>query len=126
MTAQSLIARLLRHEGLNFVLTNRIPRRLATRFMGWFSTIEQPVVRDISIAIWRLFCSVDLSEAKKKDFVSLRDCFIRELKDGVRSINRDPENPRQSLRRHCRRGGDDRRHRSAADQGFLVSAGRPA
>ena len=91
MTAQSLIAKLFQHEGLNFVLTNRIPRRLATRFMGWFSKIEQPFIRDISIAIWRLFCSLDLSEAKKKNFVSLRDCFIRELKDGARPINQDPE-----------------------------------
>jgi phosphatidylserine decarboxylase len=91
MTAQSLIARVSQQEGLNFVLTNRIPRRLATRFMGWFSKIEQPFVRDISIAIWRLFCYLDLSEAKKKNFMSLRDCFIRELKDGARPINQDPE-----------------------------------
>ena len=31
-------------------VTNRIPRRLATQFMGWFSKIEQPLVRDLSIA----------------------------------------------------------------------------
>ena len=91
MTAQSIITRVCQQEGLNFVLTNRIPRRLATRFMGWFSKIEQPFIRDISIAIWRLFCYLDLSEAKKKNFTSLRDCFIRELKDGSRPINQDPE-----------------------------------
>lgn len=91
MTAQSLIARIFRQERLNFAVTNRIPRRLATRFMGWFSKIEQPFVRDISIATWRLFCCLDLSEAKKKNFTSLRDCFIRELKDGARPINQDPE-----------------------------------
>lgn len=31
--------RLLVQEDLNFLLTNRIPRRLATRFMGWFSKL---------------------------------------------------------------------------------------
>ena len=50
-----LVGRLARHEQLNFLLTNRIPRRLATRFMGWFSRIEQPLVRDLSIALWRRF-----------------------------------------------------------------------
>ena len=91
MTVQSIIARVFQQEGLNFVLTNRIPGRLATLFMGWFSKIEQPFVRDISIAIWRLLCHLDLSEAKKENFMSLRDCFIRELKDGAPPTNQDPQ-----------------------------------
>ena len=33
--------------------------------MGWFSKIEQPLVRDASIGLWRLFSDLDLSEAKK-------------------------------------------------------------
>jgi phosphatidylserine decarboxylase len=90
MTVRSLIDRITRHEGLNFLLTNRIPRRLATSFVGWFSRIEQPVVRDASIRIWRLFCDLDLSEAKETHFKSLRDCFIRELKPGARPIDADP------------------------------------
>ena len=53
-------------EDLNFLLTNRIPRRLLTRFIGWFSKIEQPLVRDLSIGLWRLFSDLDLSEAKKR------------------------------------------------------------
>jgi len=77
-------------EDVNFLLTNRIPRRLATRFIGWFSKIEQPLVRDLSIAIWRMFSDLDLSEAKKTEFRSMHDCFIRELKDGARSIDPDP------------------------------------
>ncbi len=84
---RSFIAKLTEQESLNFVLTNRIPRRLATRFMGWFSKIEQPLVRDVSIRIWRLFSGLDLSEAKKQKFKSLHDCFIRELKDGARPID---------------------------------------
>jgi phosphatidylserine decarboxylase len=77
-------------EDLNFLLSNRIPRRLATQFVGWLSKVEQPLVRDASIAMWRLFSDLDLSEAKQQTFKSLRDCFIRELKDGARPIDSDP------------------------------------
>ena len=90
MTLRSLITKAVQQEDLNFLLTNRIPRRLATQFMGWFSQIEQPFVRDVSIAIWRLFSDLDLREAKKSQFKSLHDCFIRELKDGARPIDPDP------------------------------------
>jgi phosphatidylserine decarboxylase len=91
MTVRSVIARVLQQEDLNFALTNRIPRRLATRFIGWFSKIENPVIRDLSIGIWRLFCDVDLSEAKKTQFRSLHDCFIRELKETARRLNSDAD-----------------------------------
>ena len=84
---RSLLARLTNHDGLNFVLTNRIPRRTLTRFVGWLSKVEQPLVRDASIAIWRQFSDLDLSEARKTKFKSLHDCFIRELKDGARPID---------------------------------------
>jgi phosphatidylserine decarboxylase len=90
MTVRSVIGRMTEHEGLNFLLTNRVPRRALTQFMGWFSKIEQPLVRDLSIAAWRLFCDVDLSDAKKTHFRSLHDCFIRELKQGARPIDADP------------------------------------
>jgi phosphatidylserine decarboxylase len=88
MTVRTQILRIFAQEDINFLLTNRIPRRFATQFIGWFSRIEQPLVRDISIAIWRLFSDLDLSEAKKIDFASLHDCFIRELKDGARPVDR--------------------------------------
>ena len=86
MTVRTQILKLFEQEDINFLLTNRIPRRLATQFIGWFSRIEQPIIRDLSIATWRLFSDLDLSEAKKARFDSLHDCFIRELKDGARSI----------------------------------------
>jgi len=86
MTLRTTIGTLVEEEQLNFLLTNRVPRRLLTRFMGWFSRIEQPLVRDLSIAVWRLFSDLDLREAKKTQFESLHDCFIRELKDGARPI----------------------------------------
>ena len=65
MTIQrSDAVKFVQQEDLNFLLTNRIPRRLATRFMGWFSQIEQPLIRDLSIGTWRLFSDLDLSEAR--------------------------------------------------------------
>jgi phosphatidylserine decarboxylase len=79
--------RVLAQEDINFLLTNRIPRRLATQFMGWFSRIEHPLVREASIAVWRLFSDLDLREARKTEFKSLHDCFVRELKEGVRPID---------------------------------------
>src|SRR6202023_4017725 len=89
MTLRSRLLRLFEQEDLNFLLTNRIPRRLVTQFVGWFSKIEQPVVRDLSIAVWRFFSGLDLSEAKKSHFRSMHDCFVRELKDGVRPVAHD-------------------------------------
>ncbi len=88
MTVRAQILKVFHQEDVNFLLTNRIPRRLATQFMGWFSRIEQPLVRDLSIAVWRLFSDLDLREAKKARFASLHDCFIRELKEGARPIDR--------------------------------------
>lgn len=59
-----------------------------TKWMGWLSKIESPWLTRRLIAIWKLFASdLDLSEAKHLEFRSLQDCFIRELKDGVRPID---------------------------------------
>jgi phosphatidylserine decarboxylase len=91
MTARSVIAGVFREGSLNFALTNGFPRRLATRLAGWVSRSEHPVVRGVSIGIWRFFCKLDLAEAKKTEFTSLRDCFIRELKDGVRPVDPAPD-----------------------------------
>jgi phosphatidylserine decarboxylase len=77
-------------DGLNFLLTNRIPRLALTRFMGWFSKLEQPLVRDLSLAAWRALADLHLEEAKKTRFSSLHDCFTRELKDGARPVAMDP------------------------------------
>jgi phosphatidylserine decarboxylase len=90
MTIRARIQSIAAQEDLNFLLTNRIPRRLVTRLVGWFSAIEQPLVRDLSIALWRLFSDLDLSEARKSEFRSLRDCFTRELKPGARPLATDP------------------------------------
>lgn len=83
--------RLLLQEDLNFLLTNRVPRRALTLFMGWFSKIRNPIVCRASIAIWRMFSDLDLSEAKQKKFESLHGCFTRELRPGARTVDGDPK-----------------------------------
>ncbi|WP_220474121.1 archaetidylserine decarboxylase [Aurantiacibacter xanthus] len=75
---------------VNFLLTNRIPRHALTRFMGWFSKIEFAPVRIVSIALWKAFCAVDMSDSKETRFTSLHQAFIRQLKDGARPIDPDP------------------------------------
>jgi len=82
--------KIVQQDELNFLLTNRIPRRMLTRFMGWFSRIEQPLVRAISIRVWKFFADLDLSEAKQTQFRSMHDCFTRTLKDGARPVEMDP------------------------------------
>ena len=91
MTIKARIIQILAQENVNFLLTNRIPRRLLTRFVGWFSYIEQPFIRDLSIAIWRFFSDLDLNEAKETKFRSMHDCFTRALKDGARPVDARPE-----------------------------------
>ena len=87
---QRLLQRLLLQEDLNFLLTNRIPRIAATRFMGWYSRIESPLLTRLSIALWRLFIELDLSEAQETRYRSLHACFTRALKPGARPIDRRP------------------------------------
>ncbi len=87
MSLRTQIQALLTHEDLNFLLTNRLPRNTLTRLLGWFSKIEQPWVRDASIAVWQFFTDLDLSEAKKTKFTSMHDCFTRELKPGARPVD---------------------------------------
>ncbi len=82
------IASLTRNAQLNFLLTNRIPRRLATQFMGWLSGIESPRLTRLLIRIWRVFADeLDLSESRQQEFSSLRECFTRELRPGARPID---------------------------------------
>lgn len=81
------LQRLGAQEDLNFLLTNRVPRIALTKLMGRFSRIESPLLTRLSIAVWRLFTPLDLSEAKHTEFRSLKDCFTRELKPGMRSFD---------------------------------------
>lgn len=81
----SPLKRMAAHEELNFLFTNYLPRRLATRFVGWLSEVEHPWVYRGAVALWRLFGTApDLSDAAKQDFRSLKDLFTRELRSGAR------------------------------------------
>jgi len=78
-------------EDINFLLTNRVPRNVLTRWLGRFSKIRHPWVARASIAVWRLFTDLDLSDAAKPQFDSLHDCFTRALRPGARAIDRAPD-----------------------------------
>lgn len=91
MTVRSRVQQVLAREDVNFVVTNGLPRRLLNRFAGWFSRIEQPLVRDLSIGVWRFFSDLDLSEARDSQFCSMHDCFTRRLKPGARPIDENPK-----------------------------------
>ena len=91
MTPKSVISRLVQQEGINFLLTNRIPRGLLTRFVGRLSRIENPLFCRACIAVWRLFTDLDLSEARTTRFRSLQECFTRQLREGARQVDADPE-----------------------------------
>lgn len=79
-------------EQLNFLLTNRLPRRWLTLMMGRYSQIQSPLLTQLSIAVWQLFADdLRLQDARKKHFNSLGECFTRQLKNGLRPINTQPE-----------------------------------
>ena len=52
MTVRTLISQVTGQENLNFLLTNRVPRRWLTLFVGRLSKVRNPIVRETSIAIW--------------------------------------------------------------------------
>src|SRR5262249_50969256 len=68
-------ARFFLQEDLNFLVTNRIPRRALTRLLGWYSAIESPRLTRWSIRTWELFADdLRLDEAKESSFASLQEC----------------------------------------------------
>ena len=83
---RSALLRVTQQEEINFLLTNRLPRRLATDFVGWFSRLENPIVVRSSIALWKLFSDVDLADAAETRFPSMHACFTRRLKPGARPV----------------------------------------
>tara|TARA_R110002072_G_scaffold110221_3_gene237764 strand:- start:7161 stop:8084 length:924 start_codon:yes stop_codon:yes gene_type:complete len=83
-----LIHSLSQNARLNFLLTNRIPRRLATQFMGWLSSIESPRLTRLLLRIWQTFADdLDLTEAQPQQYNSLQDCFTRSLRPGARTVD---------------------------------------
>jgi phosphatidylserine decarboxylase len=88
---KSIWQQIIQQEDLNFLLTNRVPRILLTRWMGWFSQLRSPLLARASIRIWRLFTELDLSDAREQRFESLHACFTRALVDGARPVDADPD-----------------------------------
>jgi phosphatidylserine decarboxylase len=85
-----MIKRLARHDGLNFVLTNFMPRRLVSQWVGRISHSENRLVCAMSLFVWRCFTDIDLSDAERGAFTSMHECFTRRLKPGARPIDSDP------------------------------------
>ena len=90
MNAAAMVRRLVADEDLNFLLTNRIPRIALTRFVGWFSRIESPLLARIAIRLWSMFTDLDLADAESTEFRSVHACFTRRLRSGARTVDADP------------------------------------
>ena len=90
MTRRALRSLLMR-EDLNFLLTNRVPRIALTRAMGRFSRIRSRWLCRASVAVWRLFTDLDLSDAQPRRYESLHEVFTRALRPGARPVDADPD-----------------------------------
>ena len=86
-TLQSVVL----NEDINFLLTNRVPRKALTHFMGWWSRLQNPWVVRLSLKVWTTFTDLDLSDAQHTRFKSLHDCFTRELRPGARPVDPRPD-----------------------------------
>ncbi|MEP6619162.1 MAG: archaetidylserine decarboxylase [bacterium] len=81
-----------RFETLNFLLTNRIPRRLATTLAGRIAQVESRWFTRVGMNVWQAFGgSLALHEAATRDFRSLEAVFTRRLRAGARRIDHTPE-----------------------------------
>ena len=90
MTLRQALLGILLREDVNFLVTNRLPRRFATRAVGRIARVEHPLVARPALALWRFFAGVDLSDAASDRFASLRDGFTRALRPGARAFDPDP------------------------------------
>jgi phosphatidylserine decarboxylase len=90
MTIRATLSKLTQIDGLNYALTNHIPRRLASRWVGRISHSENRLVREASLWVWRCFAELDLSDAERTEFRSMHDCFTRRLKPGARPVDPNP------------------------------------
>ena len=77
-------------DWLNYVVTNRLPRRSANRLMKKLSTVEHPLIAKPALWLWQTFSDLDLSDSATTEFTSVHHCFTRELRDGARSVDQDP------------------------------------
>lgn len=79
-------------EELNFLLTNRVPRRALTQLAGWYSRIESPALTRVSLAVWSFFGGdLQLDESEASEFRSVHACFTRKLRPGARPIEHNED-----------------------------------
>lgn len=90
MTVRTRLLSALMREDLNFLVTNRLPRRIATKAVGRIARARHPMVARPAIGLWRFFNDVDLSDAAEPRYRSLRDGFTRALRPGSRPADPDP------------------------------------
>jgi len=121
--AASTLVNIFLQEDINFLVTNRIPRRYATLLIGWFSRIRSRRLTRLSVAAWNLFDDLRLDDAKTHDFVSLRDCFVRELRSGVRCVDADPHVVTSPCDAVIGAFGDLQADRAIQAKGFPYSVG---
>lgn len=74
-------------DDLNFLLTNRFPRLAVSSLMGVISRWEHPWFVNTALWLWNACANLNLHEAEKSRFVSIKDCFTRALKPGMRPIH---------------------------------------
>jgi len=90
MKPRAWLTELLQWPRLNFIVTNLLPRRSLTLLVGRISKSEHPWIRYVSMALWRYFSDVDLSDASTTEFRSMHACFTRALRPGARAVDLDP------------------------------------
>ena len=76
--------------GLQYLL----PQRLLSRLVNGFMRIRLAPIKDLQIAIVGGLAGVDWSESRLQDsadFLTFNDFFTRELADGLRPVDPDPE-----------------------------------
>ena len=88
---RSALARVALQEDVNFLVTNRIPRRLATQFMGWFGKRTNPVVRDLSLAIWRCLPTSISTKPRRSSSRACTTASSVSSSLGARPIDPDPD-----------------------------------
>ena len=96
MTPRSRSCASCQQEDLNFLLTNRLPRRWLTLFTGWLSRWNSRWCVIFALRMWRLFSDLDLSEARTTHFEACTSVSRAQLKEGARPVDVDPDAAGQS------------------------------
>ena len=118
MTVRSQLLRVFEQEDVNFLLTNRIPRRLLTQFMGWFSKIEQPAgARPVDRAM-ALFLRPGSERGQEAELPKHARLLHPRAQGRCASHRRSARHPGQPLRCDRRRMRRNLRHKPLSDQGI--------